>query len=184
MAMTPSAESSIPLPPKPYYSVLLNQVISSAQLINPNIKGGISKDGHTAILTNITESDITKIPFPVNNANNTAMLVLKQFSVYDATQPGSPPSRVYGLEDTVKSRFAKSDFAAYAVGNVTYTPLEALFNGKTVNELVDALSSISGETASTENVVKNYTMVFSNDSLSRKALEEFGTLFLQGIGFV
>jgi hypothetical protein len=161
MSMTPSPQSSVP--PKPYDSILLNHVIASALVVNPNIKGVISPDGHTAILTDITESDLPLLSFPVNNPANAAKLALKKFSVYNATQSGSPPSRVYGLVDTVQSRFAKSDFAAYNEKNATHKPFEALFNGLTLPQLTDTLSSISGETASTKNVVKNYTMVFGND---------------------
>jgi len=163
MTPSPSAPSSTGLPPKPYDSILLNHVIASALSVNPNIKGVISPDGHTAILTGITESDLPLLSFPVNNPANAAKITLKKFSVYNATQSGSPPSRVYGLEDTVKCRFAKSDFAAYNEKNATHKPFEALFNGLTLPQLTDTQSSISGETASLINVVKNYILVVGND---------------------
>ena len=163
MSMTPPVVNSNSQPVERYDSILLNHVAASALIVDPDIRALISLDGHALTLTNINESDLASLSVPVNNPTNPHKITLKSFSVYDATQSGSPPSRVYGLEQTVQSRFVKSDFAAYAVNNATHKPFAQLFNGKTLPELTDALSSISGETSDLLGTSKKYTIVYRND---------------------
>jgi hypothetical protein len=57
----------------------------------------------------------------------------------------------------------KSDYGSYTENNTVHKPFEKLFNGKTLPELTDALSSISGETISLVGKEKRHRLLLGND---------------------
>jgi hypothetical protein len=170
-----------PMPPvqppvfDPHSTFLLNSASQLAKNTNPNInvtpKNG--KSTNSISLSNISESDLAKLPFVVNSNNGNSVSSIFNMSV---TIPGSNgshpiPIPIPGFSKTMSQIYNTSDSANSLAGAKTHTPFKQPFNKALVNkqannypvpvsvgDFVDQMTSILPNFPSTLGITKTYSM--------------------------
>lgn len=93
----------------------------------------------------IPESSIDKLEFPVNSERSNNILSIESFSVYLGYN--NKPLNIPGLSEVVGKMYKKSETAAYILGNITHRPfvqssttIEADYDN--FNEFISKLSKL------------------------------------------
>jgi hypothetical protein len=114
--------------------------------------------GARLIIKNISEDDLNKLKFIVNNDrnNNYWYLESSQFQLADNL---SQNINLDGFSDIMNEHFRNSD----TDGFINNDKLHAPFNGKNIGHLIDFISSITPGARNTSGIPKIFTLVFNPD---------------------
>uniref|UniRef100_A0A6C0DJ70 Uncharacterized protein n=1 Tax=viral metagenome TaxID=1070528 RepID=A0A6C0DJ70_9ZZZZ len=148
-------------------STLFSLIIGHNKLVSPKIKFMISDKGHTLTMSNIEESKMGKLQFPVNNDSNNNKLTLVNVSVCEKTNP-SNVFFVPGLDDILAQVFNSSNSQNFGDGKITHVPFDKVLHGSGIKEdlsvpqLADILTGLTIFTQPSSNVEKLFTITLSN----------------------
>ena len=133
--------------------------------IDPTISTKIisTPDGGMRLLIfNVTESSIQELLFFTNTDQNNNYMYLEHFSV--TIQGDLQPLEFPGLSQTMIKVYELSDSNGFLNSSKTQQPFApGSFNGKTINQFIDALSALLPYVPSTFGKVKNYNLVLNPD---------------------
>ena len=147
-------------------------VLRSQQALIAKIDSTISTkiintpDGGMRLLVNyVSESAIQELLFFTNTDQNNNYMYLENFSV--TIQGDLQPLEFPGLSQTMIKVYELSDSNGFINGSKTQQPFApGSFNGKTINQFVDAYSSLLPYVPSTFGKEKNYNFSLNPDYCS------------------
>ena len=119
--------------------------------------------GKRLLIFNVSESAIQELLFFTNTDQNNNYMYLERFSV--TIQGDLQPLEFPGLSKIIIKIYELSDSNGFLNGSKTQQPFApGFFNGKTINQFVDALSVLLPYVPSTFGKVKNYNLVLNPDA--------------------
>ena len=154
---------------KPYESILFSLIIGDCNIIDPAIDIALSPDGHTLILSNISEKAISELVFPTNSDSNNNKLTLIAVNLSLVINP-KKIIIVPGLTQQMIFAFNNSNSKAYRRRGDVHLPFAEIPAGyfspekPTLNapQLTDVLTGITGFTQSTYGKEKLYMLTLTN----------------------
>jgi hypothetical protein len=163
----------------PFESILFALIVGECNIINQSnnqsnnqyIRTQISPDGHTLVISNISEEDIGKLVFPTNTDNNNNKLSLVNVSVYVTSNPTLPVT-VPGLTQQLIYAFNNSNSRGFRNLDVVHKPFAEIPAGSfsyfkptlTTPQLTDTLAGITTFTQPTRGQVKLFAITLTNSS--------------------
>lgn len=139
-------------PPNNLLNIQLGLIKS--QKLNPKL----SKD--KLVIPNLNSDDVKHMRIVVNNPSYNDTLILSNVLVYlDEEKDHSP---VYGLHQIVNARVIAYKSDSFETNKLTVQPfIDGFQNGRSIDDLTDALSDLSTHSPDTSGHTKKYTFVFS-----------------------
>ena len=153
----------------PYESILFSLIIGDCNIIDPAIDIGISPDGHTLFISNISEKAISELVFPTNSDSDNNKLSLIDVNVSLVINP-KKLIIVPGLSEQMRFAFNNSNSKAYRRRGDVHSPFAEIPAGyfspekPTLNapQLTDVLTGITGFTQPTYGKEKLYMLTLTN----------------------
>lgn len=170
--------SPVPVPPlpadDPQTTFLLNVATQLAKNTNPNISVSTAgKNKNSIVLSNISEDDLTKLPY-LSNTNQSKKIT--NFLNMGVSIIGDDGSRqiinIPGFSKIMQQIFSNSDSQASLAGAKTHTPFKNPFKTTTkagsppmsVGDLVDQLTELNPALPSTSGKPKKYHQMCGGSS--------------------
>jgi hypothetical protein len=144
-----------------FNSILLHNIVSMAISVDPGAKFEFRNKGHTLDLT-VQESTLSLLLFLTNDPGSNQKLTLVKVSVLNRDHHNDF-LRVPGISEILATRFMISDHKEHVDGQKYHSPFSTAIKGRTVAEVVNALSGLSEGCSSLVGVNKNYKLTFNND---------------------
>lgn len=151
-------------------SILFDFIVAECNDIDAAINTSISSDGHTLVLSNISEEAMTKLVFPINKDSNNNKLTLVSV---DVSLVSNPTSRVNvpGLTQLMIHAFNNSNSKAYRKAGIIHVPFAEIPSGiipqeqptLTASQLTDVLTSVTTFTKSTYKKEKLFALILTNE---------------------
>jgi hypothetical protein len=167
-----------------FESILFSLIIGECNIIDPSIQTQTSLDGHTLVISNISEEAIGKLVFPTNTDNNNNKLSLVNVVVSLVSNP-TKQVIVPGLFQQLNYAFNNSNSKGFRKLDIIHRPFAEIPTGSvlsdqstlTTPQLTDVLAGITTFTQSTDGKPKLYELTLTNDSSN---LGSIGATFAVG----
>jgi hypothetical protein len=150
-------------------SILFDFIVAECNSIDPAIHTNISDDGHTLVISNISEEAMIKLVFPINKDSNNNKLTLVYVNVSLVSNP-TLRVNVPGLTQQLIHAFNNSNSKAYKNAGIIHAPFAEIPSGiipqeqptLTASQLTDLLTSVTTFTKSTYKKEKLFGLILTN----------------------